>query len=113
MNRPPISLSSALRVTVGTAVAVMAALLLAAPPAVARPIRAMFRVGTMNFVQGADRMLFLLIFLSCVIALPESFEAIPADARTTLCRIFGTTLIFDSQYPRWRREFHSDPICGT
>ncbi|MET7567549.1 HupE/UreJ family protein [Streptomyces sp. NPDC005492] len=38
MNRSPLSLSSALRVTVGLAVAVLAALLLAAPPAAAHPM---------------------------------------------------------------------------
>ncbi|MFD7711684.1 HupE/UreJ family protein [Streptomyces sp. NPDC059786] len=38
MDRPPLSLSSALRMTVGVAVAVLAALLLAAPPAAAHPM---------------------------------------------------------------------------
>ncbi|MET7487212.1 HupE/UreJ family protein [Streptomyces sp. NPDC005538] len=38
MNRSPLSLSSALRMTVGLAVAVLAALLLAAPPAAAHPM---------------------------------------------------------------------------
>ncbi|MFC8517708.1 HupE/UreJ family protein [Streptomyces sp. NPDC057257] len=38
MNRSPLSLSSALRMAVGSAVAVLAALLLAAPPAAAHPM---------------------------------------------------------------------------